>query len=87
MAKNEKIIQTGCINRIGANIRKYRKARGLKEVDVIRELQLRGVPTNSYNMTRIEQGNVNPSVDFLIAYVDIVGIDFNALFCFDCPGK
>ena len=54
---------------------------------MIRELQLRGVPTNSYNMTRIEQGNVNPSVDFLIAYVDIVGIDFNALFCFDCPGN
>ena len=83
MNKNEKIIQTNGINRLGKNIKKFRVAKGLKQVDIIREMQLRGVPTNSYSITRLEQGKVNPTLDFLIAFVDIVEIDFNTLFTFE----
>lgn len=83
MNKSEKIIQTNGLNRLGSNIKKYRIAKGLKQVDIIREMQLRGVPTNSFSMTRLEQGKINPTLDFLIAFVDIVEIDFNTLFSFD----
>ncbi|MDE6220844.1 MAG: helix-turn-helix domain-containing protein [Lachnospiraceae bacterium] len=65
---------------VGSNIRKLRKERNLKAVDVIAKLQLQGVPITTGTFSKVENGYNNPSVDLLIALTQIFKCDFNAFF-------
>lgn len=65
---------------VGTNIRRLRKERGLKSVDVIAQLQLRGVNVTTGIFSKVENGWNNPSVDMLIALTDIFKCDYNEFF-------
>lgn len=65
---------------IGTNIRRLRKERGLKAVDVITKLQLMDINVNTGIFSKVEKGRNNPTVDMLIALTDIFQCDFNEFF-------
>ncbi len=65
---------------IGGNIRRLRKEKKMKSVDVVAKLQLYGMDINIGTFSKIENGYNNPSVDLLVALTDILDCDFNAFF-------
>lgn len=65
---------------LGSNIRKIRESRGLRNRDVLAQLQLRGIDIARSTYSKMELGINNPTVDVLIALTEIFDCDFNALF-------
>lgn len=65
---------------LGHNIRRLRLENTLRNKDVVRELQLRGVEISTGTYSKVEMGLNNPSVDLLIALTDIYGCEFNEFF-------
>lgn len=65
---------------LGTNIRKLRIQKGLRNRDIVAQLQLRGVEISTGTYSKVEMGLNNPSVDLLIALTDILECDFNAFF-------
>lgn len=65
---------------IGANIKRLRKERKMKAVEVIAKLQLDGISITTGTFSKVENGYNNPSVDLLIALTKIFGCDFNDFF-------
>lgn len=65
---------------LGSNIKRLRENNKLRNIDVITQLQLRGVSISSSTYSKVEMGLNNPSVDMLIALTDIFNCDFNAFF-------
>lgn len=65
---------------VGTNIRRLRKERRLKAIDVIAKLQLMGVPVTTGIFSKVENGYNNPTVDMLIALTEIFNCDFNEFF-------
>ena len=65
---------------IGTNIKRLRKERSLKAVDVIAKLQLQDIDVNTGTFSKIENGYNHPSVNLLIALTDIFKCDFNEFF-------
>lgn len=56
---------------VGSNIRRLRKERNMKAIEVIAKLQLKGLSINVGTFSKVENGYNNPSVDLLIALTDI----------------
>ena len=73
------IIQVGNIS-IGSNIREIRLSKGIKQVDMVARLQLKGLEISVYSYNRIEKGTQNPTVIFLSLICDILDCDFNDIF-------
>lgn len=65
---------------VGQNIRRLRKERGLKAVDVIAKLQLSDVYVTTGIFSKVENGRNNPTVDMIIALAEIFQCDFNEFF-------
>ena len=65
---------------LGKNIKKLRTKKGLRNKDVVAQLQLHGVEITTGTYSKVEMGLNNPSVDLLIALTDIFECDFNAFF-------
>lgn len=65
---------------LGTNIKKLRIQKGLRNRDIVAQLQLRGVEISTGTYSKVEMGLNNPSVDLLIALTDILECDFNAFF-------
>lgn len=65
---------------IGINIKRLRKERGLKAVEVIAKLQLLDINVNTGIFSKVEKGRNNPTVDMLIALTTIFQCDFNEFF-------
>lgn len=65
---------------LGNNIRKLRIERGIRNKDIVAQLQLRGVEISTGTYSKVEMGLNNPSVDLLIALAEIFDCDFNAFF-------
>lgn len=65
---------------VGTNIRRLRKERRMKSVDVIAQLQLKDVNVTTGIFSKVENGWNNPSVDMLIALTEIFKCDFNEFF-------
>ncbi|MDE6253974.1 MAG: helix-turn-helix domain-containing protein [Lachnospiraceae bacterium] len=65
---------------VGKNIKRLRFESKMKSVEVIAQLQLRGVSINIGTYSKIENGRNNPTVDLLIALTEIFSCDFNAFF-------
>lgn len=74
-----RIIQIGDVS-IGDNIKIIREEQGLKQTDMVRELQLRGVDISVYTYNRIEKGKQNSTVSFLIGICDILGCNMDRIF-------
>lgn len=65
---------------LGTNIKKLRIQKGLRNKDIVAQLQLRGLEISTGTYSKVEMGLNNPSVDLLIALTDVLGCDFNAFF-------
>lgn len=65
---------------LGNNIKRLRLQHTLRNKDIVRELQLRGVEISTGTYSKVEMGLNNPSVDLLIALTDIYQCDFNEFF-------
>lgn len=65
---------------IGANLRKFREQRGLMQVDIVRELQLRGKPMQKQNYSRIEKEQEHVSASVLLELCDILDVTLEQLF-------
>lgn len=67
-------------NLIGMNLRQLRIKKGLRNKDIVTQLQLRGIDISTGTYSKIETGLNNPSVDLLISLTEILSCDFNAFF-------
>ena len=65
---------------VGSNIKRLRKEKGMKAVDVIAKLQLKGINVTTGIFSKVENGRNNPTVDMLIALTEIFNCDFNEFF-------
>lgn len=65
---------------VGKNIKRLRFENKMKTIEVITQLQLRGISINIGTYSKIENGRNNPTVDLLIALTEIFSCDFNAFF-------
>lgn len=65
---------------IGANLKRLRIQKGLRNKDIVTQLQLRGIDISTGTYSKVETGLNNPSVDLLIALSDIFSCDYNAFF-------
>ena len=65
---------------IGSNITRLRKERNMRAVDVIPQLQLRGIYVTTGIFSKVEHGRNNPTVEMLIALTEIFHCDFNEFF-------
>lgn len=65
---------------VGANIKKYRLQRGLMQIDVVRELQLRGLSIQKQNFSRIEKEQEHIPASILLALCDILDVTLEMLF-------
>ena len=65
---------------IGVYIRKIREAQKIKQTDIVKQLQVRGVDISSYSYNRIEKGTQNPTVSCLLGLCDILKCDMNQIF-------
>ena len=65
---------------IGTNIRRLRKERSMKAMDVISKLQLEDVNVNTGTFSKFENGRNNPTVQLLIALTKIYNCDYNEFF-------
>uniref|UniRef100_UPI004056C6DC helix-turn-helix domain-containing protein n=1 Tax=Acetatifactor sp. TaxID=1872090 RepID=UPI004056C6DC len=77
--KEYRVIQIDDIN-IGNNIKAIREEQGLKQTDVVKQLQLRGVDISVYSYNRIEKGTQNSTVSFLLGICEILGCNMNHIF-------
>lgn len=75
---NQRIKQDNPI--IGKNIRLLREKNGLRNIDIVTQLQLKGVNMNTSTLSKIERGHSNPTTNMLIALTDIFQCDFNTFF-------
>lgn len=65
---------------VGYNIRRLRKEKHFKAIDIIAKLQLQGLEINTGTFSKVENGYNNPSVDLLILLTEILDCDFNEFF-------
>ena len=65
---------------IGSNIRRLRKERKMKAVDVITKLQLMDIYITTGIFSKVENGYNNPTVDLIIALKDIFNCDYSEFF-------
>lgn len=77
----DRIIQVSDIN-IGNNLSLLRKAKKIKQTEMVARLQTNGIDISIYSYNRIEKGTQNPTVSFLFACCNILDCDMNALFNF-----
>lgn len=65
---------------LGNNIKRLRLEHGLRNKNIVKELQLKGVDISTGTYSKVEMGLNNPSVDLLIALTEIYECDFNEFF-------
>jgi transcriptional regulator with XRE-family HTH domain len=65
---------------VGANIRRLRLEKGIKNKEIVTQLQLRGIEISTGTYSKVETGRNNPSVDLLIALTDIFSCNYDSFF-------
>ena len=76
--KDSKILSDSKID-IGSNIRKIRLSKGLKQIEVVRELQLRGFNVTKETMVKWEHGNKHFPASQLKAIKEILETSYEEL--------
>ena len=80
-----KIRQTERLNQrqnhiLGKNIKRLRVERGLRNSDVVCQLQLRGIGISSSTYSKVESGKNNPTVDMIMALAQIYQCEYEEFF-------
>ena len=70
----------GSENLVGQNIVLLRKAKKMKQTDLLAQLQTRGIDINQSALSDIEGQNRKVSDRELLAFSDIFGVSLDALF-------
>lgn len=70
----------GSENLVGQTIVRLRKAKGMKQTDLLAQLQTRGIDINQSALSDIEGQNRKVSDRELLAFADVFGISVDALF-------
>lgn len=71
--------ELGTRNLIGANVEKKRKSLGMKQKDLLTQLQIKGVELNASGLSKLE-GQVRFVTDFeLVAIADVLGVSVETL--------
>lgn len=65
---------------LGTNIKRLRVERGLRNCDVICQLQLRGIEIYSSSYSKLEAGKFNPPVDVIKALAQIYQCGYEEFF-------
>ena len=65
---------------LGIGIRQMREEQKIRQTDIVKQLQLRGVDISIYSYNRIEKGTQNPTVSCLLGLCDILKCDMNKIF-------
>ena len=65
---------------LGIYIKAIREEQGMKQTDIVKQLQLQGVDISIYSYNRIEKGTQNPTVSCLLGLCDILKCDMNRIF-------
>lgn len=76
--KESKILSDTTID-IGSNIRRIRLSKGIKQITVIRELQLQGFNVTKETMVKWEHGNKHFPASQLRAIKEILGTTYDEL--------
>ena len=66
---------------IGANIRKIRLSKGIKQVELVRQLQLEGVSINRETLVKIERGVQHIKISQLKGIKICLQVEYEDLFC------
>ena len=74
----QKIIQDGTI---GANIRRLRREKGIGQTELVRMLQVEGVPMTREALVKIERGIQHISLSQLRGIRDCLGVSYDDLLC------
>ena len=64
---------------IGTNIREIRRQRGLKQTELVRLLQLEGVPMTREALVKIERGTQHIQASQLRAIKNALGVTYDEL--------
>ena len=75
----EDIIRNDSTCCIGANIRRLRKEKGIRQVDLVRKVQLLGVNLTRETLVKIERGIQNIKVSQLRAIKEVLGVTYDDL--------
>ena len=78
MEQEQKIKSDSMIN-IGGNIHVIRKAKQIRQKDMVREMQLRGIPITREAYVKIEGGRQHIYASQLEAIRDILGVSYDEL--------
>lgn len=86
LAKNGGLIQMrvrkkeiGTSNIVGKRIEQRRKAIGMKQKDLLAQIQIRGIEMNASGLSKVE-GQIRHVNDYeLVAFADILGVSMNWL--------
>lgn len=70
----------GSENLVGQNIVLLRKAKKMKQTDLLAQLQTRGIDINQSALSDMEGQNRKVSDRELLAFADIFGVSLDALF-------
>ena len=71
--------ELGTRNMIGANVEHVRKQKGMKQKDLLTQLQIRGVDLNSSGLSKLE-GQIRLVTDFeLVAIAEVLGVSIDSL--------
>lgn len=65
---------------LGANIKRLRISRGLRNCDVVCQLQLQGLEIYSSTYSKLEAGKFNPTVDIIRALAQIYQCEYEEFF-------
>ena len=76
---SDRVIQVNDVF-IGSNIRDLRLKAGLKQVELVRMLQIGGLDISVFSYNRIEKGTQNPTVSVLLRLCSILNCDMNDIF-------
>lgn len=74
----DKIKNDNCIC-IGSNIRELRMQKGIRQVALIRELQLRNISITREALVKIEGGRQHVTASQLCAIRDVLGVTYDDL--------
>lgn len=65
---------------IGQNIKRLRKLKNLKAIELVAMLQLDNVSISSGTLSKVENGRNNPSVDLIMSLKKIFDVDYEEFF-------
>lgn len=73
--------ELGSRNIAGERVEQRRKAIGMKQKDLLTQLQVRGIDLNASGLSKLE-GQIRSISDYeLVALADVLGVSINWLVC------